>query len=48
MVDYGMFAHEIDLMNLVGAEKDFLSSFLNFKKKLKSHNQIVLVVAMSL
>jgi hypothetical protein len=29
LVDHGMFAHEIELMNVSGAEIDFLLSFLN-------------------
>jgi hypothetical protein len=29
MIDHGMFVHEIELMNVSGAERDFLLSFLN-------------------
>jgi hypothetical protein len=29
MVNHGMFAHEIELMNSSGAENDFLLAFLN-------------------
>jgi hypothetical protein len=31
MVDHEIFAHEIELMNVSGAESDFLLSFLNYR-----------------